>query len=57
MHPALSPGDLLEVRGRAWILQSITAHTDCHELELEPADWDGRRGTGAATRPAHDWSC
>ena len=38
VHSGLAPGDVVHVRGRSWILQSLTPHTDCAELELEPAD-------------------
>jgi superfamily II DNA or RNA helicase len=37
MHPDLTPGDVVLVRGRSWILQSLTPHANCTELELEPA--------------------
>ncbi len=37
MHPDLTPGDVVLVRGRSWILQSLTSHASCAELELEPA--------------------
>jgi superfamily II DNA or RNA helicase len=50
VHPALSPGDLLLVRGHTWILQSIASHADCRELELEPADWERRRDACPASR-------
>lgn len=43
MQSAFSPGDVLQVRGRSWILQSVTPHADCTELELEPAATGGGR--------------
>lgn len=47
MQPSFSPGDVLQVRGRSWILQSVTPHADCTELELEPAEADcGLDGPG-----------
>jgi len=43
VHSGLAPGDVVHVRGRSWILQSLTSHADCAELELDPAeDVDGR---------------
>jgi superfamily II DNA or RNA helicase len=43
VHSGLAPGDIVHVRGRSWILQSLTSHADCAELDLEPAeDVDGR---------------
>ena len=43
MQSDLAPGDVVHVRGRSWILQSLTSHADCAELELEPAEnADGR---------------
>jgi superfamily II DNA or RNA helicase len=43
VQSGLAPGDVVHVRGRSWILQSLTSHADCGELELQPADdVDGR---------------
>jgi superfamily II DNA or RNA helicase len=50
MHPGFAPGDHLRVRGMTWILQGVTAHADCCELELEPACDDGPRTASPASR-------
>ena len=44
MQPALSPGDVIRVRGREWILHAVTAYAGCRELDLEAADARDRRG-------------
>ena len=50
MQPALSPGDVVRVRGREWILHAITAHAGCRELDLEEADARDLRGVGMRSR-------
>lgn len=51
--PTHIPGELIIVRGALWRLRSQTTHTDCTELELEPAGPDGRanRAAGVLLEP------
>ncbi len=50
MQPALSPGDVVRVRGREWVLHAVTAHAGCRELDLEEADARDLRGGGLRSR-------
>ena len=50
MHGGLSPGDVVRVRGQAWVLRALTLHASCSELELEPLAAEVQPIGGSATR-------
>jgi len=43
VQPALSPGELVRVRGRDWRVHAVTRYGGCRQLDLDPLDADGRR--------------